>query len=700
MNTIRKNPVILIVSIGLAMAGFILMDMLTSGGPGGGADQAIIGKVNGERIDYRVFADTENVLYGNSGQDVFSRRESLWNFFVDKIIVQDLADKLGLGVGKAELNEIQFGQNLSPVIQRNFMNPDTRQVDREQLNNVRQAIENNQLPPDIRRFWAEQEREVIKDRLQAKMASMATKGMYTPTWQAEWIGRQGADRMDIAYVRIPFDAVADSEVTITDADLNAYLSENARKFHQDVEKRAVSYVAMDVRPTSEDSAALIKQLTDLVDAWQDTDNDTLFVENNYGFMDGAYFGKDAFTSDEADALFEIPVGSIHGPFIEGSQYMIVKLLDRKIIPDSVQSRHILIQAQDFAGVSQAQATLDSLKGLIESGKARFDSLAAQYGQDATRDKGGDLGFAAQGQMVKEFNDLIFYQAEPKKLYTITTQFGVHLVEVTDRKFIENEPGIQIAMIAEPIIPSEATQRKMYQRALEIVRQYRTLNDLEKAAGSATDWTIEPSALFEENDFSLGILGQGSAAREIIRWAFGQKSTGSISPEVYQFDDEQLNYTNRYVIAGLSRISPAGNAKLANVRTEVEDAVRKEKKGAKIAELVAGQTDLEAIANRFGSEVDSAANITFNSSFIPGVGNEPSLIGAITSMSEGATSQPITGINGVYVARVTRKTITDSPPSVAQVKAQTRSQRGFRTANKFAEAIRHHAKIKDNRSNFY
>jgi hypothetical protein len=74
---------------------------------------------------------------------------------------------------------------------------------------------------------------------------------------------------------------------------------------------------------------------------------------------------------------------------------------------------------------------------------------------------------------------------------------------------------------------------------------------------------------------------------MIRWSFQQKSIGGISPEVYQFDDTQLNYTNRYVVVGLSRISPAGDAKLANVRSDVEEAVRKQMKGEKLTSQLAG-----------------------------------------------------------------------------------------------------------------
>lgn len=699
MNTIRKNPAILIVSIGLAMAGFILMDMLTSGGPGQ-ANQFVLGKVNGEPIDWKVFSDTENRLFSNSGTDVLGRREQLWNYFVDRMIVTELARDLGLGVGKAELQELQFGSNLSPVIQRNFADPNTRQLDREQLNQIRQAIETDQLPAELKVFWAEQEREVIKERLQAKLASMVTKGMYTPSWQAEIQHLQRNERSEVAYVRIPFEVIPDSEISLTDADLNAYLKENASRFRQKEETRAIRYVAFEVRPSSEDSASLMKGLTDLVPAFQETDNDTLFVENNFGFIDDAFLTDELFTSDEGKELFNLPVGTVYGPFVEGNQYMVVKIRDKMIVPDSVKSRHILIQAQDPAGLVQAQATIDSLKGLIESGKVSFDTLALQYGQDATRTSGGDLGFAAQGQMVKPYNDLIFFQAQPGKLYTVTTQFGVHLVEVTDRKFIENKTGIKIAALSEPILASDITQKKAYQQALELVSRYRTLSELEQAASSAKDWMIQVSPLFKANDFSLGLLGQGSSVRDLIRWAFKQKSAGDVSAEVYTIEDPQQKITTAYVVAALDRIAPSGMPKLEHVRAEVEALVRIKAKGEKIAAQLAGNKDLESIAARYNITVDTASGVNLGSTFIPGLGNEPRFVGVVTALPVGATSKPVTGNNGVYVARVLERPSDVPPANIALIRMQNRMTKANSATVRYADAIRDGAKIVDNRSEFY
>lgn len=700
MNTIRKNPSILIVSIGLAMAGFILMDMINSGGPGN-SNQFTLGEVDGERIDWQVFSETEGRMYGNSSDENFyERKEQLWNFFVDRILIERLARDLGLGIGEAEMEDLQFGNNLSPVIQRNFANPTTGMLDRNQLNNIKQAIESDQLPADLKVFWEEQEREISKERLQGKIGTMVSKAMYVPSWQAELIHQQRNQRCEAAYVRIPFDAIGDDQVKVTDKDLEAYLQENAKRFTLDEETRAVRFVSFEVAPSSADSAALIQGLEELRAPFRDAENDTLFVENNYGSMDDAYVTKEVFTTESVDSLFAAPVGSVFGPFIESNQFMMAKIRGKMVVPDSVKARHILIQAKDPASIAQAQATLDSLKGVLEAGKVSFDTLAFQYGQDATRTSGGDLGYAAAGSMVKPFNDLIFYRAQEGKLYTVTTDFGVHLVEVTGRKFIENKTGIQIALLREPIAPSEETQKRAYQQALELVSKHRTLEELENASKNAKDWVLESSPLFRKNDYRLGLLGQGSAAREIIQWAFQQDETGGVSPDVYSFEEPQLNYVNRYMVVALDRINPAGLPKLENIRTELESIVRAQAKGKKIAERIGSQTDLATIAANFSAKVDTATNFNFANTFMTGLGNEPKFIAAVTSLNAGAFCKPVIGNNGVYVALVLNKPTENPPANVAQIRQQMAMGKANSVPFRFAEAMRKKADIEDNRSNFF
>ncbi|MBK8843752.1 MAG: SurA N-terminal domain-containing protein [Saprospiraceae bacterium] len=50
-------------------------------------------------------------------------REYIWNYFVDNSILQTAAQKLGLAVGKAELIDMQFGANISPLMAQRYGNP-------------------------------------------------------------------------------------------------------------------------------------------------------------------------------------------------------------------------------------------------------------------------------------------------------------------------------------------------------------------------------------------------------------------------------------------------------------------------------------------------------------------------------------------------------------------------------------------------
>ena len=189
-------------------------------------------------------------------------------------------------------------------------------------------------------------------------------------------------------------------------------------------------------------------------------------------------------------------GQVYGPFVDSRRYILAKLIARKTIPDSVRSRHILLQAQTPQDYQAAQSRLDSLKRLIEAGTHSFDTLAQQYSQGPSSVDGGDLGFAAKNAMVKPFNDLIFYQAEIGELNIVATQFGLHLVEVTDKKFVNNEEGVRMAYISEPIIPSEETQKDAYAKVLEFVAENRDLETLAKTAAGRDDLELQTSPTYQ------------------------------------------------------------------------------------------------------------------------------------------------------------------------------------------------------------
>ena len=86
------------------------------------------------------------------------------------------------------------------------------------------------------------------------------------------------------------------------------------------------------------------------------------------------------------------------------------------------ARHILVETQDKC---------EDIKNQIEAG-ADFAQMAKEHSQCPSGQSGGDLGEFSPGQMVKEFDDVVF-TAELEKVHgPIQTQFGYHLIEITSR----------------------------------------------------------------------------------------------------------------------------------------------------------------------------------------------------------------------------------------------------------------------------
>ncbi len=91
---------------------------------------------------------------------------------------------------------------------------------------------------------------------------------------------------------------------------------------------------------------------------------------------------------------------------------------------TASARHIL--------VSDESQCLD-IKEKIKSGEMSFEEAARDYSLCPSGVKGGELGSFSQGQMVPEFDDIVFGEAVGQIHGPVKTQFGYHLIEVKERK---------------------------------------------------------------------------------------------------------------------------------------------------------------------------------------------------------------------------------------------------------------------------
>jgi peptidyl-prolyl cis-trans isomerase C len=115
-------------------------------------------------------------------------------------------------------------------------------------------------------------------------------------------------------------------------------------------------------------------------------------------------------------------------------------------PETVRASHILIRVTADASDTvkkEKRTQIDSVRTLVKNGE-KFADVAKKFSEDpSSAVNGGDLGFFGRGQMVPEFDTAAFSLKTNEISEVITTQFGYHVLMVTDRKPAQTIPFDQV-----------------------------------------------------------------------------------------------------------------------------------------------------------------------------------------------------------------------------------------------------------------
>jgi peptidyl-prolyl cis-trans isomerase C len=131
-------------------------------------------------------------------------------------------------------------------------------------------------------------------------------------------------------------------------------------------------------------------------------------------------------------------------------------------PETVRASHILVRVDEKADAGtrkKARAEIDAVLKQARSG-GDFAKLAQEHSQDGSAAQGGDLNYFPRGQMVPEF-DKVAFELKPGQISgVVQTQFGYHIIKVTDRKPARTVPYEE----ASAQIKQFLTEQKKQQRA--------------------------------------------------------------------------------------------------------------------------------------------------------------------------------------------------------------------------------------------
>lgn len=700
LQKIRNRAGLLVaIIIGLALVAFILGDMIRSGSSLLRPGQLEIADINGESVSYPDFQkkvdELAEIYKMNSGKtqlddDAWTQvREQAWQNLVRELVMGDVYKDLGITVTPDELFDLVQGKNLHPIIQQLFRNPQTGQVDRSAILRFLKSLETN-AKPETKAYWLYIERQIKEDRIQTKYDGMVSQGLYATTAHAKESLADVNHQVDIQYVQIPYSIMPDTAVAVTDNELRSYYDKHQDDYKQE-ESRTIEYVTFKVEASQADDAATLKWIQGIKQEFSEVKDDKQFVNVNSDVPFANNFQKkEDLPANLTDFAFDGKVGDVYGPFKEDGSYKLVKIDTFKYLPDSVEARHILIKPTTVGSYDKAVALADSLKGLIKKG-ASFASLAEKYSEDpGSARKGGDLGWFKRNQMVKPFEEVAF-NGEVNKVYTTTTQFGVHVIQPT--KMGKKVRQVRLATLVRNIEPSTKTYQAVYAQASKFASNntdYKSFNET-----IAKDKMDKRIATVGKNDRAVNGLDQ---SRPLIRAAY------TADPKSVLHNNEGssiFELGDNFVVAALSSAKEKGVAPFEEVKPRVELAVRKLNKGKAIAQKLQADagSDLQAIAGKYNTEVKSANNLTFNSVSIPSVGVEPAVIGTLAALPEGQQSSPIIGNNGVYVLKVNVVKEGTDADLLAEKKRLDQTLQ-YRTNYQAFQAHKDAVEVIDKRSKFY
>src|SRR5204862_7337677 len=123
--------------------------------------------------------------------------------------------------------------------------------------------------------------------------------------------------------------------------------------------------------------------------------------------------------------------------------------------DQIQASHILLRLNPNATAdekAQKKARAEEALKKVKAKVADFAALAKEYGEDPTKDRGGDLGWFTKGRMVKPFEDAAWPMKDGQISGIVETQFGYHIIRKVGHKparkknFKEVEDQIQKSLL--------------------------------------------------------------------------------------------------------------------------------------------------------------------------------------------------------------------------------------------------------------
>ena len=339
LGQIRKRSIFLIIVIGMALFAFVISGVFTSNG--GFSSNQPVGEINGEEIDYEMFnlmVEQAQTVYGlNTTQAV----NVAWDQGIKNQALNQELDKLGIDAGKNQL-ELILSRDESIILNPLFQN-EIGLFDFNKFSTYISQLKTSN--PSVYNSWKIQEENIISLAKQNIYFDLIKSSVMFTNVESKIQYHLENDKVNIQYLRIPYDSVPDSIINIKDSEILSYIKKHRDKYEIE-ESKQIEYIFIpDVASAlDEDNIRInLEQLRSGFNQLNRVTNSTEFIEGfdtvkNYSEFidiysevswDSIYRTKQELSSNFSDILFGLREGQVFGPYKDGNFYKISRMIDKK-----------------------------------------------------------------------------------------------------------------------------------------------------------------------------------------------------------------------------------------------------------------------------------------------------------------------------------------------------------------------------------
>lgn len=658
LSRIRNNIGFVVVVIAISLLGFILTDFFSSIG-NIVAGPPVAGEIAGETISQQEFAERYQQSSQNAAALPQSQRyfiiDQVWNQMINEKVFEDEYKKIGLKISGEEVYDMFTGKDVHPVVQQYF-SPPGQEYDRAQVQQLLQnMLADSAQSAQLRLF----EDYLADTRAQEKYLNMLASGFVGSKQAARQKNLEQNRKVDISYLGINYTQVPDSLVgDVSDSEIRSYMQENEQKYQQ-TEQFFIKYVKFDITPSKEDSLRIFQGLLDQKSNFSAVQNDSMYTSGKSRTVFNPNEGPKPLSELPElvkDSIANANEKDVLGPYLDGQYYKIFKVVEKNEGGESFSNiQHILIapQGNTRADTLAARNQANALRPQVNA--ANFNDMVNEHSRDfASKPNFGILGWYAKGTYGEDFDRAVDRASVGSIIGPIKSDKGYHIVQILDR----SDQTYAVAEIESKIYPGSKSQDEFYRQANLFAAEAQKTNNIDSAAAAMGVSAVRSNPL-TQTSWQVGInLPASDGARSLVRWAV-DASVGEFS-DIEKAGDPDVGES--YVYAQLVERKSEGLRSVNDARIEVSTILKNKKKAEYIKNKLGSNLgdDLNAIKDSYGTGafVNEAKGISFSSTTIPGIGNDPLIIGKASGMNEGEVSAPLEGVNGVYILKATA--VTEAP----------------------------------------